>query len=62
MNIALIRDKVSEGDYHWRQHAIECSIERDIAETEGLNFSHAMPDVSLGHGRKINYRRPADRR
>ena len=34
MNIVLIRDKVREGDYHWRQHAIERSIERDIAETE----------------------------
>ena len=34
MDITLIRDKVREGDYHWRQHAIERSIERDISETE----------------------------
>jgi hypothetical protein len=34
MDIALIRDKIREGDYHWRQHAIERSIERDIAEEE----------------------------
>ena len=34
MDIALIRNKVREEDYHWRQHAIERSIERDIAEAD----------------------------
>lgn len=32
MDIALIQEKVLEGDYFWRQHAIERSIERVIAE------------------------------
>jgi len=34
MDIALIRNKVRKGDYYWRQHAIERSIERDIAEAD----------------------------
>ena len=34
MDIALIQKNIREGDYHWRQHAIERSIERDIAEWE----------------------------
>ena len=34
MNIKLIREKIHTGDYYWRQHAIERSIERNIAESE----------------------------
>ena len=34
MNITLIQQSVRFGDYFWRQHAVERSIERDIEETE----------------------------
>jgi hypothetical protein len=34
MEIALIQKQVREGNYHWRQHALERSIERNIAESE----------------------------
>ena len=34
MDIALIRDKVLKGNYSWRQHAIERSIEREIADAD----------------------------
>jgi hypothetical protein len=35
MDIVLIQDKVLKREYSWRQHAIERSIERKIAE-EGI--------------------------
>lgn len=34
MEIKLIQDKVRKGEYYWRQHAIERSIERSISEDE----------------------------
>jgi len=34
MDITLIQETVRNGDYYWRQHAVERSIERDISETE----------------------------
>ena len=34
MDISLIQDKIREGQYYWRQHAIERSIERQVAEEE----------------------------
>lgn len=34
MDITLIQDKVRKGEYYWRQHAIERSIEREIAEED----------------------------
>jgi len=34
MDITLIQQSVRFGDYFWRQHAVERSIERDIEETE----------------------------
>ena len=34
MNITLIQQSVRFGDYFWRRHAVERSIERDIEETE----------------------------
>jgi len=34
MDISLIKETVRNGDYYWRQHAVERSIERDISETE----------------------------
>lgn len=34
MDIGLIQDRVRKGEYHWRQHAIERSIEREVAEEE----------------------------
>jgi hypothetical protein len=35
MDIVLLQDKVLKREYSWRQHAIERSIERKIAE-EGI--------------------------
>ena len=34
MDISLIQDKIRKGQYYWRQHAIERSIERLVAEEE----------------------------
>ena len=34
MDITLIQDRVRNGAYFWRQHAVERSIERDIGEEE----------------------------
>jgi len=34
MDISLIQDKIRKGQYYWRQHAIERSIERQVAEEE----------------------------
>jgi hypothetical protein len=34
MDIRPIQDKIRRGDYRWRQHAVERSIEREIAETQ----------------------------
>ncbi|MCZ6624545.1 MAG: DUF4258 domain-containing protein [Deltaproteobacteria bacterium] len=34
MDIRPIQDKVSKGEYYWRQHAVERSIEREVAEEE----------------------------
>lgn len=34
MEIRPIQDKVRKGEYYWRQHAIERSIEREVAEEE----------------------------
>jgi len=34
MDISLIQDKTRKGQYYWRQHAIERSIERQVAEEE----------------------------
>ncbi len=34
MDISLIQDKIRKGQYYWRQHAIERSIERQVAEVE----------------------------
>lgn len=34
MDICLIQDKIRKGQYYWRQHAIERSIERQVAEEE----------------------------
>jgi len=34
MDIILIQDKVLKREYSWRQHAIERSIERKIAEED----------------------------
>jgi hypothetical protein len=34
MDITLIQARVRRKDYYWRQHAIERSIERNIAEEE----------------------------
>jgi hypothetical protein len=34
MDITLIQDKVRKSAYFWRQHAIERSIEREIAEED----------------------------
>ncbi len=34
MDILPIREKIRRGEYHWRQHAIQRSIERGIAEEE----------------------------
>jgi len=34
MDITLIQKSVRRGDYYWRQHAIERSIEREITEKE----------------------------
>jgi len=34
MDIELVQDKVRKGEYYWRQHAIERSIEREIGEEE----------------------------
>ncbi|MBI4487656.1 MAG: DUF4258 domain-containing protein [Deltaproteobacteria bacterium] len=34
MDIGLIQDRVRKGEYLWRQHAIERSIEREVAEEE----------------------------
>jgi len=34
MDISLIQDKVRKGQYYWRQHAIERSIGRQVAEEE----------------------------
>jgi len=32
MDIRPIQDKIRRGDYRWRQHAVERSIEREITE------------------------------
>lgn len=34
MDISLIQDKIRKGQYYWRQHAIERSIDRQVAEEE----------------------------
>lgn len=34
MEIRFIQDRIRKGEYYWRQHAIERSIERGIAEEE----------------------------
>jgi hypothetical protein len=34
MDITLIQETVRIGDYYWRQHAVERSVERAISETE----------------------------
>ena len=34
MDIRLIQEQVSNGQYQWRRHAIQRSIERNIAEDE----------------------------
>ena len=34
MDISLIQDKIRKGQYYWRQHVIERSIERQVAEEE----------------------------
>lgn len=34
MDIESIQQKLSMGEYHWRRHAIQRSIERGIAEEE----------------------------
>ena len=34
MDIRPIQDKVRKGEYYWRQHAVERSIEREVAEEE----------------------------
>lgn len=34
MDIRLIQNKVRKRDYSWRQHAVERSIERAIAEED----------------------------
>ncbi len=34
MDISFIQDKIRKGQYYWRQHAIERSIERQVAEEE----------------------------
>ena len=34
MDISLIQDKIRKGEYYWRQHTIERSIERQVAEEE----------------------------
>ena len=34
MDIRLIQDQVRKREYYWRQHAIERSIERGVAEEE----------------------------
>lgn len=34
MDIKLIQEKVQKGEYYWRQHAIERSIEREVSEEE----------------------------
>jgi len=34
MDIRPIQDNVRKGEYYWRQHAVERSIEREVAEGE----------------------------
>jgi hypothetical protein len=34
MDIQSIQQKIGRGEYHWRRHAIQRSIERGIAEEE----------------------------
>lgn len=37
MDIQLIQEKLRKGEYHWRQHAIQRSIEREITEEEAVD-------------------------
>jgi hypothetical protein len=54
MDITLIQDRVRSGDYYWRQHAIERSIERNITEEEAAqailngNIIEEYPDDKYG--------------
>lgn len=34
MDIRLIQENVQKGEYYWRQHAIERSVEREVTEEE----------------------------
>jgi hypothetical protein len=34
MDIRLIQEKVQKGEYYWRQHAVERSVEREVTEEE----------------------------
>jgi hypothetical protein len=34
MDIRLIQEKVQKGEHYWRQHAVERSVEREVAEEE----------------------------